>query len=93
MWSGTRASYVALSAISILALSLLTSIWLSDTSGSVALLGLLSVYLTSQELLMLVSSDLGLLRCMCCCMGRLRAYELTTSMAAAMAGIVQQSVS
>lgn len=56
VFSGTRASYVALSAISVLALALLCSIWEPDVSGSVALLGLLAVYLASQELLILVSA-------------------------------------
>jgi hypothetical protein len=40
--------------MSILALALLTSMWTSDVSGTVALLGLLAIYLASQELLMLV---------------------------------------
>ncbi|KAF8072517.1 olpB [Scenedesmus sp. PABB004] len=52
-YAGQRASYVALSAITILALALLCSIWSPDVGGSVALLGLLAVYLQSQELLML----------------------------------------
>jgi hypothetical protein len=34
-------------------LSLLCSIWHSDTSGTVALLGLLSIYMSSAELLLL----------------------------------------
>lgn len=52
-FQGTRASYVALAAISTLALALLTSIWEGDVSGSTAVLGLLAVYLASTELLIL----------------------------------------
>lgn len=52
-FGGTRATYVAISSVSILALALLVSIWQSDVSGSIALLGLLSVYMSSSELLML----------------------------------------
>lgn len=53
VFSGTRASYVALAAISTLAIALLSSIWEADVSGSIALLGLLAVYLASSELLLL----------------------------------------
>lgn len=52
-FTGQRASYVALAAITTLSLALLTSIWTSDVSGSIAVLGLLSVYLASSELLLL----------------------------------------
>eukprot|EP00882_Tetradesmus_deserticola_P011549 GHRQ01012216.1.p1 GENE.GHRQ01012216.1~~GHRQ01012216.1.p1 ORF type:complete len:204 (+),score=94.90 GHRQ01012216.1:605-1216(+) len=52
-FSGTRASYVALSAITILALALICSIWTSEVSGTISLLGIMAVYLSSQELLVL----------------------------------------
>ncbi|KAF6263175.1 hypothetical protein COO60DRAFT_512071 [Scenedesmus sp. NREL 46B-D3] len=52
-FSGTRASYVALSAITILALALICSIWTSEVSGTISLLGIMAVYLASQELLVL----------------------------------------
>ncbi|KAF5827478.1 hypothetical protein DUNSADRAFT_605 [Dunaliella salina] len=44
---------VALAAVSILTLSLVCSTWHSDMSGSIALLGLLSIYMSSTELLVL----------------------------------------
>ncbi|PNH08516.1 hypothetical protein TSOC_004916 [Tetrabaena socialis] len=52
-FQGQRASYVALAAITTLALALLTSIWASDVSGSTAVMGLFAVYLASSELLLL----------------------------------------
>lgn len=58
-FQGQRASYVALSAITTLALALLTSIWASDVSGSTAVMGLFAVYLASSELLLLVSAHLN----------------------------------
>jgi hypothetical protein len=54
VFGGQRASYVALAAISTLAIALISSIWSSDVSGSTALLGLLAIYLASNELLTLV---------------------------------------
>jgi hypothetical protein len=59
VFGGQRASYVALAAISTLAIALLSSIWESDVSGSIALLGLLAVYLASNELLTLVGGADG----------------------------------
>lgn len=44
---------MALAAISTLSIALLSSIWTPDVSGSLAVLGLLSVYLASQEFLVL----------------------------------------
>ncbi len=58
-FQGQRASYVALSAITTLALALLTSIWASDVSGSTAVMGLFAVYLASSELLLLVSGHVN----------------------------------
>ncbi|KAJ9520232.1 hypothetical protein QJQ45_030188 [Haematococcus lacustris] len=52
-FTGTRATYVALSAVTVLVLALITSIWHSDVSGSIAVLGLLSIYMSSTELLIL----------------------------------------
>jgi hypothetical protein len=53
-FTSAPASYVALSAVTVMCLSLLCSIWgVGDVSASVALLGLLSVYMASQELLVL----------------------------------------
>uniref|UniRef100_A0A7S3QMI6 Uncharacterized protein n=1 Tax=Dunaliella tertiolecta TaxID=3047 RepID=A0A7S3QMI6_DUNTE len=52
-FQGNRATYVALAAVSILTLSLVCSTWHSDMSGSIALLGLLSIYMSSTELLVL----------------------------------------
>lgn len=52
-FAGTRATYVAISAVSILILALITSLWVSDVSGTIALLGLLSIYMSSTELLVL----------------------------------------
>ncbi|PNW70806.1 hypothetical protein CHLRE_17g734596v5 [Chlamydomonas reinhardtii] len=54
-FQGPRASYVALSAITTIGLTLLTSIWIySDgVSAVIALMGLLSIYLASSELLVL----------------------------------------
>jgi hypothetical protein len=48
---------VALSAVTILGLATLLSVWHSDVSGSLALLGLLSIYLSSSELLVLVGGE------------------------------------
>jgi hypothetical protein len=53
-YTGSHASYVALSSITVLALALLSSVWTSDVSGTVGIIGLISVYLGSQEVLMLV---------------------------------------
>lgn len=53
-FQSSRASFVALSSITSLALALFTSLWLADASGSVALLGLFSVYAASTEVLFLV---------------------------------------
>eukprot|EP00798_Chlamydomonas_sp_ICE-L_P016389 gene16389-22591_t len=52
-YTGARATYVALCSVTTLSLALVNSIWLSDVSGSAALLGLLAVYLASSELLLL----------------------------------------
>mmetsp|Transcript_9184 Transcript_9184/g.16116 ORF Transcript_9184/g.16116 Transcript_9184/m.16116 type:complete len:191 (-) Transcript_9184:642-1214(-) len=52
-FAGNRSTYLALSTVTILVLSVLTSIWHSDMSGSIAVLGLLSIYLSSSELLLL----------------------------------------
>jgi hypothetical protein len=53
-FQGTNGSYVALAAVSTIALSLLTSLWsVGDVSASIALLGLCAVYIASQELLVL----------------------------------------
>ncbi|MEW5307258.1 MAG: hypothetical protein WDW36_009666 [Sanguina aurantia] len=52
-WGGSRSTYVALSSIFTLGLALITSIWHADISGTVALLGLLAVYQTSTEMLLL----------------------------------------
>lgn len=57
-FQGERASYVALSAVTTLGLSLLTSIWQADVSAVVALLGLLAVYMASSEMLVLVGFQL-----------------------------------
>lgn len=54
-FSAPAASNVALSSIGVLSIALLSSIWASaGVSGAVALLGLLSIYLASSELLQMV---------------------------------------
>ncbi|KAG2483276.1 hypothetical protein HYH03_017873 [Edaphochlamys debaryana] len=52
-FQGPRASYVALAAITTLALATLTSIWHADVSGAIAVVGLFAIYLASPELLLI----------------------------------------
>ncbi len=49
--NSSRATYVVLSALTILALTLFTSVWHGDLSSSVAVIGLVSVYIGSVEML------------------------------------------
>jgi hypothetical protein len=87
VFSGQRASYIALAAISTLAIALLSSIWESDVSGSIALLGLLAVYLASNELLTLVGRlafwlARGVAFCSCPCASLARARARASARAA-----------
>lgn len=53
-FQGQRATYVALASLTTLGLALLSSIWASDVSGSIAVMGLFAIYLASSDLLLLV---------------------------------------